>query len=205
MKANRFETREWNRRNLIIGVDEVGVGAFAGPVAIGVVGYTACPPPHIVDLIRDSKKISERKRNKIYRILKREVKYHVEFIDVKKVNMWGMARVKRKGAIAAIENFIAKYGKPSLIIFDQGLRVSANGIRIIEQPKADNEFVSVASASIMAKVERDTFMIELAKKYPGYFWEQNKGYGVKAHRDAIRKIGRCPQHINAFIKPKKRK
>lgn len=186
----------------IIGVDEVGRGPLAGPVAIGV-----CAIP--VDLntwenwegLRDSKKLSEKKRNEWFERIKTEdkVKWSVSSSGARIIDSDGIVIAIREAAARAI----LKLGidpKEAEVLLDRGLIVPE--VWKQEQfTKGDEKIPVIAIASIMAKVTRDKYMVELGEKYPLYGFEKHKGYGTKVHQEAIRTHGPIPRiHRRLFIR-----
>ena len=188
----------------IAGVDEVGRGPLAGPVVAAAV---ILPEDFNILGIDDSKKLSEKKREELYEIIKENaVAYGIgmanhEIID--EINILQATKAAMKQAIEKAEEKLAQAeGKGALIdcvLFD------AMKIDEVKKPqqsiiKGDGKVLAIAAASIIAKVTRDRIMIEFADKYPGYAFEKNKGYGTKAHYEGIGIHGICPIHRKTFLK-----
>ncbi len=177
----------------ICGVDEAGRGPLVGPVSV-----CACVMPkgaHILG-IDDSKKLSEAKREALFEQIVAVADYCVVLIGpetIDELNILGATKLGMKRAIEGLKN------KPDLAIIDavKGLDVSVRCEAVI---KADAKSYSVAAASIIAKVTRDRYMCELGEKYPVYGFAQNKGYGTKAHIEALKTYGPIPEHRRSFIK-----
>lgn len=178
----------------ICGVDEAGRGPLAGPVcaAAVILPFGFCP-----DGLNDSKKLSEKKREKLYdQITAEALSYAVAFADVEEIealNILNATYLAMNRAIAALDY------SPALAIID-GNR--SDGIEIANRTivGGDGKCASIAAASILAKVTRDRYMIEMAEKYPQYHFEQHKGYGTRLHYAAIREYGPCELHRPSFLK-----
>lgn len=178
----------------IAGVDEAGRGPLAGPV------YAAAailPRGVRIDGINDSKKLSEKKREELFEIITRVAEdYAIFSVDervIDEINILNATYRAMNGAVGALK------GAPDYVIID------GNSIKGMEIPhetvvKGDARSISVAAASILAKVARDRYITEMAKKYPEYGFEKHKGYGTKAHTDALLKHGICPIHRKTFLK-----
>ncbi|MCH5350474.1 MAG: ribonuclease HII [Clostridiales bacterium] len=179
--------------NVVCGVDEAGRGPLVGPVSV-----CACIMPKDCEIlgIDDSKKLSERKREELYERIISVADYCVVFIDsatIDKINILEATKLGMKRAIEGLKQ------KPDVAIVDavKNLDVSVKTEPVI---KADAKSYSVAAASIIAKVTRDRYMRELDAKYPMYGFIKNKGYGTKAHIDALKKYGAITEHRRSFIK-----
>lgn len=177
----------------LAGVDEVGRGPVAGPV-------TACAVimnDHYIDGIADSKKLSEKKREKLYDLIKdNAITYSVVHINNKIIDEINILEATKQAMKEAIVNLKVK---PDLTIID------AVDILIPEYTtksyiKGDDLSYTIACASILAKVERDRLMKEYAKQYPNYDLEQNKGYGTAKHMKSIEKFGLSDIHRKSFLK-----
>ncbi len=179
--------------NLIAGIDEVGRGPLAGPVCCACV---IMPLDDIIEGVDDSKKISEKKREKLYdEIIAKAICYSVMFVDEKtidEINILEATKLCMKNAIESMEI------KPDIVLVDavKGLDVTVPTLPIIH---GDALSYNIAAASIIAKVTRDRLMISLAEKYPEYGFEKHKGYGTKAHIDAIKKYGVLDIHRKSFL------
>ena len=179
---------------LVAGVDEVGRGPLAGPVCVACV---IMPLDDIIDGIDDSKKLSEKKREKLFdQIIQKAICYNIEFVDEKiidKINILEATKLAMKNAIDTMKI------KPDIVLVDavKNLDVNVPTLPIIH---GDALSYNIASASILAKVTRDRLMCEVAKKYPEYGFEKHKGYGTKAHIDAIKKYGVLDIHRKTFLR-----
>ena len=177
---------------LICGVDEAGRGPLAGPV---VVAACILPPFLRIDGVNDSKQLSEKKREELYKIIiKNAIAYNVVFINEKTIDQINIYEATKKGMLEAI----------------QGLKVEPDYVLIDAMPlnelKLNNKSVihgdalsaSIAAASILAKVSRDHYMDKMDIKYPNYGFKHNKGYGTKMHMEALEKFGPCKIHRKTF-------
>lgn len=179
---------------LIAGVDEAGRGPLAGPVYAAAV---ILPQDIRLDGINDSKKLSPKKREELfYEITEKAVCYSVFSVDEKKIdeiNILNATHMAMNGAV----NSLSK--KPDYVIIDGN---SIKGMDISHETivKGDAKSISIASASILAKVARDRYITKMAEFYPEYGFEKHKGYGTKEHTDAILKYGVCPIHRKTFLK-----
>lgn len=191
----KFEREEESKGHfLIAGVDEVGRGPLAGPVCVACV---MMPLDDIIEGVDDSKKISEKKRNLLAEQIKEKaICYTVELVDEDTIDKINILEATKLAMKRAIENMQIK---PDVVLVDaiSKLDVDANIRGII---KGDALSYSIGCASILAKVTRDNLMCELAKEYPEYGFEKHKGYGTKAHIDAIKEHGPCVHHRLSFLK-----
>ena len=189
------ENRLWtNGLKYIAGVDEVGRGCFAGPVVAGAVilpqGFNA------TDKINDSKLVRPLERIKLAKIIKEHaLAYSIAEIPVEEINQLGIGKATQKAFLSAIN---------SLTITPDYILIDAFFIDNLDKKKqkpiihGDGISISIAAASIIAKVYRDELMEKLHPDYPQYDFWQNKGYGTKKHREAIGKFGLCTLHRKSF-------
>ncbi len=184
-----------NGYDIICGVDEAGRGPLAGPVYAAAV---ILPKGHIVDGVNDSKKLSEKKRELLFdKIIEECVCYSIGTAsekEIDEINILQATYLAMKRAVDGLE--IA----PQLALID-GNRIpplTASDARAIV--KGDAKSASIACASILAKVSRDRYMLEMAEKYPQYQFEKHKGYGTKLHYEMIEKYGICEIHRKSFLK-----
>lgn len=176
--------REANHATFIAGFDEAGRGPLAGPVSTaGVV----LPPDYQNPLINDSKKLTDRERRKLFNEIKKvALAYYVCLVPVETIDTINILEADRLGMETCLTEML-KTQKIDYIITDyMSLHTD---IPLLSIPKGDATSLSVAAASILAKVSRDDYMILLDKQYPIYQFAKNKGYGTKAHIDAIEKYG----------------
>lgn len=180
-----------NGVKLIAGVDEVGRGPLVGPVVCACV---ILPKDYYNDEINDSKKISEKKREKIFDVIMRDaVGVGIGMSSEKVIDEVNILEATKLAMKEAIKNCNVK---PEHVLIDAvKLDIDIPSTSII---KGDAKSQSIAAASIIAKVTRDRMMDELDKKYPQYLFSKNKGYGTKAHIEAIRKYGIIDEHRKTF-------
>lgn len=181
-------------KKLIAGADEVGRGPLAGPVVCAAV---IMPLDDIIEGIDDSKKLSEKKREMLYdKIMQKAIAVSVEFVDNCVIDEINILQATKKCMASAINNLKVK---PDIVLVDalDGLEINVPELPIIH---GDALSYSIGASSIVAKVTRDRFMVELSKKYPEYGFEKHKGYGTKAHIEAIKKYGLCEIHRRTFTK-----
>lgn len=168
---------------LIVGVDEAGRGPLAGPV---VAGACILPRDYKNKDINDSKKLSEKKREELFEIIKRDaIAYGIGIVDaetIDKVNIYEATKLAMKQAIANIKT------KYDLILTD-AIPLKGFDVEVVPIIKGDAKCLNIAAASILAKVTRDHMMDELDKKYPEYGFKKHKGYGTELHMDALKKFG----------------
>ncbi|MBZ0217381.1 MAG: ribonuclease HII, partial [Fimbriimonadaceae bacterium] len=175
----------------VAGIDEAGRGPWSGPVVAAAV---ILDPDNIPFGLNDSKKLTEKKRDELFEAIYASAKIGVGIADEKRIDrdnilqatLWAMAEAANtlslSPAAALIDgNFRAPLGCPSETLI-----------------KGDARSLSIAAASIVAKVTRDRIMVDLAEKYPGYGWQRNKGYGTPEHIKGIEQLGVTPHHRRSF-------
>ena len=179
----------------ICGIDEAGRGPLAGPV---VVASVIMPENSMIEGINDSKKVSEKKREKLYDlILEEAISYGVGIIGQDEIDEINILNATKKGLTMSLEQLTQK---PDLILVDALSKINTLGIPYESIIKGDAKCYSIASASIIAKVTRDRIMREWDKVFPQYGFATHKGYGTSAHIKAIKEYGPCPIHRETFIK-----
>lgn len=182
---------------LIAGVDEVGRGPLAGPVCAAAV---ILPKGLYIDGVDDSKKLSEKKREKIYEtIISEALAWEVAFVSPEIIDEINIRQATHLAMQKAVDGLKLK---PEFLLVDGSDRIAFENVECEYIIKGDAKFLSIAAASIVAKVTRDRYMTEMDEKYPGYDFAKNKGYGTKAHMLGIRKIGLSPIHRKTFITDK---
>ena len=178
----------------ICGVDEAGRGPLAGPVCAAAVIL-----PRGLELpgLNDSKKLTDKKRRELFPIIKEQaIAYGIGFAsheEIDEINILQATYLAMERALQQLE------GKADFAIID-GNRAKDFGIPVRTVIKGDSLSASIAAASVLAKVSRDDIMLEMAEKYPEYGFEVHKGYGTKAHYDALRAHGHSPIHRMSFLK-----
>ena len=181
--------------NLICGIDEAGRGPLAGPV---VVAAAIMPRDSMIEGVNDSKKVSEKKREKLYDLITDEaIAYGVGIIDQKEIDRINILNATKEGLTMAVKELNPK---PDLIIVDALSKIDTEGIPYKSIIKGDAKCYSIACASIIAKVTRDRIMRQWDEVYPQYGFIKHKGYGTAAHISAIKEYGLCPLHRLSFVK-----
>ena len=182
------------RLQVICGVDEAGRGPLAGPVCAAAVIL----PAHLeLPGLTDSKKLSDKRRRELFpQIQQQAVSYGIGFASEKEIDEINILQA----TFLAMERALSQLSvKPDLTLID-GNREKDFGIPVKTVVKGDSLSANIAAASILAKVTRDDLMLKLAEEYPAYGFEVHKGYGTKAHYEALRKFGACPIHRRSFLK-----
>ncbi len=184
-----FDEEIRKRRNVlyIAGFDEAGRGPLAGPVSCAGV---LLPPDYDNPLINDSKKLTDHQRRALAEEIKRQaIAYHVELVGVETIDRINILEADRLGMEICLNRILDKNRVDFLITDYMKLRTDIETLAIA---KGDATSLSVAAASILAKVTRDDYMIDLDEKYPNYDFKHNKGYGTKRHLEALEKYGPLP-------------
>ena len=192
-EAMSIYERKYADFRAICGIDEVGRGPFAGPVVAEAV---ILPKDHPVLYLNDSKKLSEKKREALYDVIMEEaVAVGIGMAGPDRIDEINILQATYEAMRAAIANLKIQ---PDLLLNDA---VTIPGVAIRQVPiiKGDAKSVSIAAASIVAKVTRDRLMAEYDQVFPGYDLARNKGYGTKAHIEGLRKLGPTPIHRRSFI------
>ena len=172
----------------LCGIDEAGRGPLAGPLVVAGVIL-------IEDIVglNDSKVLSEKKRELLFNEIIEKSKYHIVFKSAKDIDDFGISSCLKSSILEIIEN---------LKEFSDYFLMDGNtnfGIKILQKEiKADAKYAQVSAASILAKVSRDRFMVEISKDFKEFDFEKHKGYGTKAHIEAIKKFGRSPIHRTSY-------
>lgn len=175
----------------IVGTDEAGRGPMAGPL---VVAACLLPLDHPIAGINDSKKITAKKREELYTIIQKEaIEYHIEIIDVDKVDRLNVYKASKWG----MEQCVQKFQTPIDFVLSDAMPLNIN-LEYLSIIKGDAKSASIAAASILAKVTRDHIMIELDALYPQYGFKQHKGYVTKQHLQTLDEFGVCPIHRRSF-------
>lgn len=185
--------RRYADRGLIGGIDEVGRGPLAGPVVTCAV---ILPKDHPILYLNDSKKLSPKKRDELYEVIIREaVAYSLAMEGPEKIDEINILQATYSAMRKSIAGL---HPQPDLMLNDA---VTIPGISIPQCPivHGDAQSVTIAAASIVAKVTRDRMMEEYDAIYPGYGFARNKGYGTAEHIAALKKLGPCPIHRRSFI------
>ena len=179
----------------ICGIDEAGRGPLAGPVVIaGVI----MPEDSMIEGVNDSKKVSEKKREKLYDIILEEaISYSVAIIGQDVIDKINILNATKQGVTKVVEELDVK---PDLILVDALTHIDTKGIPYDSIIKGDAKCYNIAAASIIAKVTRDRIMRQWDEIYPQYGFINHKGYGTAKHIQALKEYGPCPIHRKSFIK-----
>ena len=191
--------------NSIAGIDEAGRGPLAGPV---VVACVIMPRDSMIEGVNDSKKVSEKKREKLYeQIIEEAIAYGVGIISQEEIDRINILNATKEGLTMAIKEMEKDlkekqrgFEKPEIILVDALTKIDTDGISYKSIIKGDAKSYSIAAASIIAKVTRDRIMRQWNEVYPMYGFEKHKGYGTAAHIAAIKEYGLCPLHRRSFVK-----
>ena len=180
--------------SLICGVDEAGRGPLAGPVYAAAV---ILPRNFMIDGLNDSKKLSEKKREALFdEITASAVSYAIEFAtveEIEEINILNAAMLAMNRAISKLDPI------PDIALID-GNRSSGITFNSKCIERGEGKCAEMAAASILAKVSRDRYMLEMAGKYPEYHFDKHKGYGTKLHYEALREYGPCEIHRPSFLR-----
>lgn len=179
---------------MVCGVDEAGRGPLAGPVCAAAV---ILPPNLDIPGLTDSKKLSDKRRRELFPIIQEQaIAYGIGFASHEEIDQINILQA----TFLAMERAIAQLSvKPELALID-GNREKDFGIPVQTVVKGDSLSASIAAASVLAKVSRDDVMLAMAEQYPGYGFEIHKGYGTKAHYEALRNLGPSPIHRMTFLR-----
>lgn len=179
---------------IICGIDEAGRGPLAGPVYAAAV---ILPKGHIIEGVNDSKKLSEKKREQLFdKIIDECISYGIGIADEKEIDEINILQATFLAMRRAVDNLNVK---PDIALID-GNKKPGLDIEQWDIVKGDSKSASISAASILAKVSRDRYMLEMAEKYPEYQFEKHKGYGTKLHYEMIEKYGVSPIHRKTFLK-----
>lgn len=180
----------------VAGVDEAGRGAWAGPVVAAAVVLP--PDPSIARRLAgviDSKQLTARQRERLLTVVLTEAADSgVGIVPASEIDAYGIAEANRRAMHQAIEALAIS---PDYLLIDY-VRLPSLATPQHSLPKGDSRVLSIAAASIVAKVTRDRLMAELAREYPGYGFERHKGYGTADHRASLLRLGSCPIHRRSF-------
>ena len=177
---------------LVAGVDEVGRGPLAGPVTAAAV---ILDPDNIPEGLNDSKKLTQKRREALFEELRQCARISVAEATVAEIDELNILRASHLAMMRAVEGLART---PDYLLIDgnmipRGLEIPSAAI-----VRGDARSLSIAAASIMAKVARDRVMMDLAQQFPGYGWETNAGYPSKSHKAALQDLGVTPHHRRSF-------
>ena len=178
---------------LMAGVDEAGRGPLAGPVVAAAV---ILDPKRPIEGLQDSKKLSEKRREQLFDLINNQSIAHavavVSHVEVDRINILQATLMAMKMAVAKLSI------QPDHVWIDGNQAPNIDGVIIKTIIKGDQKVTAISAASILAKVTRDRIMYDYDREYPGYGFAGHKGYGTKAHRDAISRLGPCAIHRRSF-------
>lgn len=179
----------------IAGIDEAGRGPLAGPVCVAIV-IMPLDEQSIIEKVNDSKKLTEKMREKLFdEIIDKAIDYHIEFIDESTIDAINILNATKLGMLNCINSIKTK---PEIVLID-AVKIDTE-VPTESIIKGDALSYSIACASILAKVSRDRFMLDMDLKYPEYNFKKHKGYGTKEHIEKLKTYGKCPIHRESFIK-----
>lgn len=184
-----------NENGIEIGLDEVGRGCLAGPVVTAAV---ILPKDFNYPIVKDSKKLTEKKRKEAFELIKKHaISYSISFTSPKVVDDINILQATMESMHNSLNSINVEF---------QHILVDGNYFKPYREIphtcviKGDNTYYSIAAASILAKVSRDEYMVELHNEFPEYGWDSNKGYGSVKHIEAIKNIGINEHHRTSFLK-----
>ena len=195
MDLHEFDMQYYGEYPLLCGMDEAGRGPLAGDVFAAAV---ILAPDTVIEGINDSKKLTEKKRERLYDIIKEKaLSYGIAYgtvEEIESVNILGATFLAMNRAIASLET------KPDFALIDGNRAPKGITIPCETVVKGDGKAMSIAAASVLAKVTRDRLMLEYDKTYPQYNFKKHKGYGTREHTELIRLNGPCEIHRMSFLK-----
>lgn len=207
-KLKNVEEELYEQKHLtaIAGIDEAGRGPLAGPV---VVACALMSRDSMIEGVNDSKKIAEKKREKLYELITQDaIAYGIGVVGQKEIDEINILQATKKGLTIAIKDMEEKlkekpelgFNKPDAILVDALTKIDTDGIPYKSIIHGDAISYSISCASIIAKVTRDRLMRQWDEVYPQYGFAKHKGYGTSAHIEAIKEYGICPLHRISFTK-----
>lgn len=177
------------------GIDECGRGCLAGPV---VAASVILPKDFDSEIINDSKKLTEKRRNIAFEEIKQNaIDWSYHFVEAPVIDDINIQQATFEAMHGALDKLKVR---PEKLLVDGNLFNGYNNTPYETIIKGDSKYLSIAAASIVAKVIRDEYMVSISDEHPGYMWKNNKGYGSKQHRDNIIKEGITPYHRKTFLK-----
>lgn len=194
LEAMKEFEREYDGCSLICGVDEAGRGPLAGPVAAGAV---ILPKDCMILYLNDSKKLSEKRREELFwEIREKAVSYSVGIVGPERIDEINILQATYE----AMRQAVSGLGVVPDLLLNDAVTIPELAIPQVPIIKGDAKSVSIAAASILAKVTRDHLMEEYDRQFPQYGFAKHKGYGTAAHVAALREFGPCPIHRRSFLK-----
>lgn len=182
--------------DFVFGMDEVGRGSFAGPL----VATAVCFEKEFkwFKNLNDSKLLSAKKREHLSKLILKNAKCFTETIDIETINKIGIGKSNKLIFERLIKKILSEHQENNIHFAIDGNKQTIRRKNLSFIVRGDSKVISIAAASIIAKVYRDKLMQDLGKSYRGYNFAKNKGYGTKFHRDAIKKLGLCDIHRKSF-------
>lgn len=179
-----FQEQFYSKKiKVIVGVDEAGRGPLAGPVVAAACVFLRA---YKNKEINDSKQLSEKKREELFEVIKKDaLSYGVGIVSAEEIDKLNIYEATKKAMCEAINNLKIQFD----LILTDAMPLKGFDVEVVPIIKGDAKALPIAGASIIAKVTRDHMMLELAKKYPEYSFDEHKGYGTKKHMDALKKYG----------------
>ena len=184
--SNQYENLYWDKNQYVIGIDEAGRGPLAGPVVVAGVIF---PIGYDSKDIYDSKKLSLKKREELYKvILEDALYYNIQIVDEKEIDKYNIYQATKM----ANERIVLD--SKCLVVLTDAMKLQLENYTVYPIIKGDQKSCSIAAGSILAKVTRDHIMDEYDAIYPQYGFKKHKGYPTKAHLQALQQFGPCPIH-----------
>ncbi len=179
----------------VAGVDEAGRGALAGPVAAAAVILPPQMPARLLEGVNDSKRLSPARREALAQLVRQvALTWAVGFASPEEIDRWGILCATR---LAVRRALVQLTPQPEFLLLDY-LHLPEVELPQVALPRGDGRVLSVAAASLVAKTARDAWMRDLERQYPGYGFARHKGYGTRAHRQALSRLGPSPAHRRSF-------
>lgn len=180
--------------DIVCGVDEAGRGPLAGPVCAAAV---ILPRDLQIEGLNDSKKLTDKRRRALFDVITAQaVSYGIAFASEQEIDEINILQATFLAMRRALDQLSMR---PAIVLID-GNRETDFGLPVRTIVKGDSLSANIAAASVLAKVTRDDFMLEQAQRYPQYGFDIHKGYGTRAHYEALRQYGPCPIHRRSFLK-----
>ena len=181
-----------------VGLDEVGRGSFAGPVVVAAVVF---PNDFQTDLIRDSKKLTAKQRERAFKVIvENAIAFSVQAGSVIQINKYGIEEATSIAIKKCLDDIMDTWNVEHIIMDGNRFDNPFPEIPYETIVKGDDKYLSIAAASIIAKVRRDEYMAKLAEIYPHYGWESNAGYHSKGHAEALKEHGVTPYHRTQYVR-----
>ena len=198
LEEMRKEERAVLELSPIAGVDEAGRGPLAGPV---VAACAVIPLDYPFYYLNDSKKMSEKRREALFEELQKEaIAFGIGIVSPERIDEINILQATYEAMRLSIREMEKNFSIKPSILFNDAVTIPMVDIPQIPIVHGDAKSLSIAAASVLAKVSRDHLMLDYAKEYPEYGFEKHKGYGTKAHTEAILEHGPCPIHRRSFLK-----